>query len=72
MYLPLNRFASTTGGLSGFLLKVYTGPIEYDTEQGQLIRMLQNNILTITVLLVAVIFLGGIVSALSLLNIRLF
>ena len=29
--------------------------LEYDAEQGQLIRMLQNNILTITVLLVAVI-----------------
>ncbi len=31
--------------------------LEYDAEQGQLIRMLQNNILTVTVLLVAVIVL---------------
>ena len=29
--------------------------LEYDAEQGQLIRMLQNNILTVTVLLVAII-----------------
>jgi hypothetical protein len=28
MYLPLNRFASPTGGLSGFLLKVYTGKVQ--------------------------------------------
>ena len=28
MYLPLNRFASPTGGLSGFLLKVYSGKVQ--------------------------------------------
>ena len=37
--------------------------LEYDAEQGQLIRMLQNNILTITVLLVAVIVLFSAVFA---------
>ena len=37
--------------------------LEYDAEQGQLIRMLQNNILTITVLLIAVIVIFSLINA---------
>ena len=37
--------------------------LEYDAEQGQLIRMLQNNILTITVLLIAVIVIFSAINA---------